>query len=180
MTRQTSAPLKPQHLSARNGSARELARFVQDGDLILDAPYQRGSVWTEDQRVALIKSWILGVPIPAVTLNDRDYRFYAVDGKQRIETAVAWFAGDLAVPASWFPSDVVENTVDTDDGEYVTHKGLVDSERTHQGMMWTLAVVEGKLPTEADEAALYLLVNGGGTAQTDADMANAVRIAAGR
>jgi hypothetical protein len=40
-----------------------------------------------------------------------------------------------------------------------------------------LSVVEAKLPSLRAEAELYLLVNGGGTAQSDEDTARAATIA---
>ena len=94
--------------------------------LELHAPYQRGSVWTVQQRQLLIKSFLLGVPVPTVIVNDRysagfvgedgvaDVRYAVVDGKQRVETILAWFADELAVPASWFPRDHLEGVVETD------------------------------------------------------------------
>src|SRR5262245_25385378 len=113
MTRQTSAPLKHTSLQASNRSAREIAgSMVEAGWLDLNAPYQRASVWSEDQRIALVRSWLLGLPVPAVLFNSRATTAWTaengtdvmetgqglygvVDGKQRIETAIAWFNGDL-------------------------------------------------------------------------------------
>jgi hypothetical protein len=39
------------------------------------------------------------------------------------------------------------------------------------------AISEQQLPTLEKEAEIFLLVNGGGTPQTDADMAKAARVA---
>ena len=151
--------------------------------------YQRGSVWTTEQRMGLIKSWLIGLPIPAVIINDRfthlwpfdkatglpegGFMLAVVDGKQRIETAQMWFAGDLAVPASWWEPESVERTVTTEDGEYVTFTGLSE---VAQRVFWNrslLPVIEAKVGSIAEEAGLYLLVNGAGTAQTAEDLANA-------
>lgn len=193
MTRQTTQPLPDYRLNASNRTARELAGTMAS-EMDLNPPYQRGSVWTEDQRVALVKSWIMGVPIPAIIINDRATSGWAeqmgesvyednakiwavVDGKQRIETAIMWFSGDLAVPASWFPADRAETTVDTDDGPYVTYNGLTIRGQRLFGNNAMLAVVESRLPSLTAEAELYLLVNGGGTAQTEDDMARAAQVA---
>ena len=138
-SRQTEQPLPDYRLSASNKTAREVARNMVPL-MDLNPPYQRGTV-CRDQRIALVKSWIMGVPVPAVTLNDRDTPRWAaemgplaysddartwavVDGKQRIETAVAWFAGTLAVPTSWFPADQIVTATGTADGPYVTYPGL--------------------------------------------------------
>lgn len=193
-TRQTAAPLLDRSLAVESRLAREVARLVEDGSMIVDPPYQRGAVWSEDQKVALVKSWLEGVPVPAIIVNDRgtgawrqangtspmdtDEPIYAVvDGRQRCETAVDWFRGDLAVPASWFSPDDVVETVETDDGPYVTHLGLSRRGQTVMAFKAKLPMASAQLATVEEEASMYLLTNGGGTAQTEADMANAARIA---
>lgn len=190
MTRQTSAPLVHQGLQATNRMAREVARMAVDGGLDLDPPYQRGSVWTEYQRVALVRSWLLGIPIPAVLINNRTTTawvrqhgdtnlttgvgmYACVDGKQRIQTAMAWFASEFAVPASWFPSEQVEATEDTADGPYVRFEGLSVAAQRHLANRAMLPVIEAQATDEAAEADLYLLINMGGTPQTEDDLLNA-------
>src|SRR5690349_8384458 len=129
MTSQTAAPLVHQALSEMLSRACDLALQVTRGDLDLDPPYQRGKMWSTAQQVGLVKSWLLGLPIPALVLNDRTLwpetslrlargrlHVAVIDGKQRLLAAVAWFTGELAVPASWFPDDEVTRTEDTDDG----------------------------------------------------------------
>lgn len=194
MTRQTDAPLAHVSLHAGNRSAREVARLADSGQLDLEPPYQRGSVWTLDQRIALIRSWCQGIPVGAVTINDRGSVWWAdangsgplnnpggkglyaaVDGKQRIMTAQMWFNGELAVPASWFNGEDVAATEDTDDGPYVRYTGLSLSRQRGMGMGFLLPVMEAQLPTQAEEADLFLLLNGGGTPQTPQDMDNAAR-----
>ena len=188
-TRQTTQPLPDHRLSASNRTAREIARGLVP-QMDLNPPYQRGTVWTNDQRIALVKSWIMGVPIPAIILNCRDnpqwegakayedgHIWAVVDGKQRIETAVAWFAGELAVPESWFPADRVESSVNTDDGPYVTYADLSVPAQRLMGNHAMLPLVEAQLPSVQAEASLYVLVNGGGTAQSAADMARAAQVA---
>jgi hypothetical protein len=194
MTRQTDQPLLDYQLNTSSRSARDLARHMVP-QMDLDPPYQRGAVWTLDQRIGLVKSWITGVPIPAVILNNRDNygwtRTYGapvykqhpgqiwavVDGKQRIETAVAWFTNELAVPASWFDRLDVARTADTEDGPYACYDMLTVRTQRMMGLHIQLPVIEAKLPSVQAEAELYLLVNGGGTGQTPEDMARAAEIA---
>lgn len=191
MTFQTDAPLVHRSLHASNRGAREIARSAFEGDLDLTAPYQRPSVWTVEQRMLLVKSWCLGIPVPAIMINDRgtdawkranggrspldhgEAYYVAVDGKQRVEAAVDWFFGDLAVPASWFPAEAVETTVDTADGPYVTYSGLTVVAQRHFVNRAMLPTIEANATTVAEEADLYLLVNTGGTQQTQDDLDNA-------
>lgn len=193
MTRQTATPIEGYSLQASARSAREIARIFTDDSGDLAPKYQRGSVWTEDQRIALVRSWLMGVPIPAVIINDRifgpwpdggpngtpegGYTYAVIDGKQRIETAIAWFTGSLAVPASWFPAEDIEQTENTSDGPYVRYTGLTRPAQRFTAMRFTLPAVEAKAATLEEEASLYLLVNGGGTPQTADDMANAQNVA---
>jgi Protein of unknown function DUF262 len=193
MTRQTPQPIERMSLSATNRLAGELARYYTDGRLTADLPYQRGAVWTYDQRVALIKSWLSGTPIPSIIINDRmglawtdengDFKagnahWAVIDGKQRIETAAMWFAGDLAVPASWFPADRVAAIEDTEDGPYVRFTGLTQvGQRVFENHALLPTATASVASVEA-EAEIYVRVNGGGTAQTAEDMDRAARIAA--
>jgi hypothetical protein len=192
-TRQTAQPLEHYSLGATNRFVDFYVRCVQRGDMLLDTPYQRGSVWTYDQQVALVCSWLRGVPIPAVIINDRlsswwrrsngepgpdDNCAYAViDGKQRILAAIAWMSGELLVPTSWFPAEHIETAEDTDDGPYVRFTGLTKVGQRFAENRAVLPCAEGKLRSVAEEAQVYLLINGGGTPQTAADMNNAARVA---
>lgn len=148
---------------------------------------------SEDQRVGLVKSWLMGLPVPAVVVNDRIFGPWAgggpngtpeggfcyavVDGKQRIETAIAWFASDLAVPASWFPAEDVEETVKTKDGEYVKYSGLSRACQRFCATRFQLPTVEAQLANVQEEAEMYLLLNGSGVPQEESDMLNAARVA---
>ena len=195
MTRQTTAPLEHLSLNAADRQAREIARsFSESFGLDLNPPYQRGRVWNEDQKIALIRSWLTGTPTGVVIFNDRstpewknangydpvdrDEPMYAcIDGQQRISAAQAWFANELAVPATWFDPQDVTQTEDTDDGPYVRWSGLTLPRQRHFANRAHLTVATARVATVQEEAAIYLLVNGGGTPQTDADMANAKRVA---
>lgn len=191
-TFQTTSPIVHRSMQASARSARELARIFSNGeDGDLSPEYQRGSLWTNEQRIGLVRSWLMGVPIPAVVINDRifgpwpsdrngpfgGYAYAVIDGKQRIEAAIAWFSGALAVPASWFKPEDVETTEETADGAYVRYTGLALSEQRHQGTTFQLPAVEAKVATLAEEAEIYLLVNGAGTPQSEGSMANAERVA---
>lgn len=195
MTRQTDTPFDHISLNPTYRAAKGLVDLIADGSMLLNPPYQRGSVWTEDQRIALVESWLRGLPPGVVILADRGTELWrkangadvyetgkgiwaVVDGKQRLTTAIEWFAGRFAIPASWLRPEFVGATEATDDGPYIRYTGLTDVGRRFMENYCSLLVAETKdCATEADEAAFYLLVNGGGTPQTDADMANAARVA---
>lgn len=78
---------------------------------ILDAPYQRQSVWILEQRQNLIRSLLIGIPVGVITYaalgagrpDRKAYR--VVDGKQRIETVRLFIAGGFAVPGWWWTEE---------------------------------------------------------------------------
>lgn len=192
MTRQSPKPLSNLSLHATNRPASFYPHLHEKGLLLLDPPYQRGAVWSTAQQMGLIYSWLRGLPIPAVVINKRDTTAWdranpgydgpmwaVIDGQQRIRTAIAWFNSDLAVPSSWFKPDLVDTSENTDDGLYVRFAGLALPGQRHFDNFALLPTAEAQLPTVEAEAEVYLLVNGGGTPQTAADMARAGRVAAG-
>jgi hypothetical protein len=190
MLEHTDRPLE--HLSMGH-TTRALEYFVhavESGRMLLDAPYQRGAAWLDDQSGNLIKSFLMGLPIPAVVLNKRltdawerangfsPYNYAVIDGKQRLLTVCAWFNDDLAVPGTWFPADWLAGHVPVSRRMLVTFRDL--SGKGRRGFEnFQLACVEAQVTSVRAEAEIYLLVNGAGTAQTDDDIVNAQRVAEG-
>lgn len=188
MTFQTGAPVReiPMNVSGRPWG--DLVHQVERGDISYDLPYQRGAVWTNAQRVMLVHSILSGTPIPALIVNDRPASawfgpdgerlpvYAVIDGKQRLMTVRMFMNGELAVPASWFPAERVEVVEHTEDGPYVRYPGLA---RTAQRFFENkpVPVAEAHVKTVAEEAGIYLRVNGSGTPQATEDMARAAGIA---
>lgn len=85
-------------------TVRRLNEMVASGNLDLNPDWQRGSVWTRDQKPKLIDSLDSGYPIPHITLWTRPHgRAVMVDGKQRTETIVGFIADDFAgYDDDWF------------------------------------------------------------------------------
>ena len=164
-------------------SVGEIYNNIKDGHTDLTPAYQRPSVWTEEQKINLIYSLLHGIPVPAVTINDRwaanqdidaPYMEAVIDGKQRLEAIVDFMDDNLPVPSAWFHEEYLTNP----DSETVTYSQLTrvaqrDIKRA------SLPVVLPALKTEQEEAAHYLLVNTGGTEQTEADLENAWKVANG-
>lgn len=80
----------------------------------LDAPYQRGSVWTVEQRQALIKSLLMGLPIGAIIISALPYTekrkgsvYRVIDGKQRVETIRAFANDEFGIPRWWLQPDYI-------------------------------------------------------------------------
>lgn len=175
--------LRHRSINGTSRSLAELVRLVDQGGLLVDTPYQRGDVWTLPQRVNLLKSLLMGVPVPAIVVNrrggletwerlraDGDETWYAcIDGKQRITTMCMWLHGELAIPADWVPEDQIERL--NTDGT-VSYTGLTKAGQRYQSR-WPIPMAEGQLDTLEEEAEVYLLINRAGTAHTDAELAKA-------
>lgn len=197
MTRQTAGPLDELRFApTTQRGVRELVELLKDGGMsydVSDVPYQRGNAWKLDQRIALIESWLRGLPVPAIVVNNRGYAqtltYAVIDGKQRLMTARMWLADEFAVPASWFdpefladPFEILEGTpahaTYGDTGPYVYFSGLSVTGQRRFIFLAAFPLVEAHVPTVQEEARVYLLINGGGTAHTDEDMDRAVEVAA--
>lgn len=192
MTRQSRTPLHNLRLSPTNEPFAQLVDQWRRGSLDPNPPYQRNDVWTLDQRIELIRSLLMGVPVPAIITNRRERGSirYVIDGKQRVTTMRMWFDGELFVPASWFaPEDIAETVVlepgsemaetYADTGDYVTYTGLTDGGQGLCDVHMSVPVAEGRFANERSEAIIYGRVNGFGTPQTVSDMENARRVARG-
>lgn len=174
----------PQQLSrtADHFRPRESLNAALEGydPFILDPPYQRGSVWTHEQRVNLVRSLIMGLPIGSIWTSDRGGAngYAIVDGRQRVETLRAWFDDDLAVPAGWFePRDLPDDLAADPGDALVTYAGLSDTGRRRCTTGWHVGELQVSRLTEQQEAELYLLINFGGVPQADDDRARAATIA---
>ncbi len=134
--------------------------------LLLNPPYQRGDVWGTKRRQNLIKSILLGIPIPSLIINSRmdggwkdDYRIAVIDGKQRITTILMFMDSQLSVPGDWFGMDA----------DLVTYQHLgVVNQRCFRSK--PIPFSEGALKTIEQEQLVFDLVNFGGLAQGESDV----------
>lgn len=86
-----------------------------DEDLkwILDPPFQRGSVWTKEQKIAWIETILDDLPVPAIFINQFGYNSFGpnayagppgyerreivIDGRQRIEAILDFLQSKIRV-----------------------------------------------------------------------------------
>jgi hypothetical protein len=168
-TMQTPEPLRRTALNSGQESVEQIIRLP---NLVLDPPYQRGSVWGTRRRINLLRSLLLGIPVGSIFLNvrpDDEMTTVVVDGKQRIETIRDFYANAFAIPASWFRPEEIVTTEDTADGPYVRYEGLTETGRRR---IWRCSITTQRtdLRTVAEEAALFDLINFGGVPQGDSDL----------
>lgn len=186
MTRQLRFPIDNLSLTPYNRMAVDIYHQIKKGQVLLDPPYQRGSVWTTDQRLDLMYSFLSGYPTGAILLNDRmrggwghQVAYAVVDGRQRLETIVAWFDGRLAIPASWIERKrqrAGRVFADYGDGPYVDISDLTENGALMVESRMALATVVAHVDRIEGEAEIYRLVNTGGTQQTAADLNRAAEV----
>jgi hypothetical protein len=91
----------------RNPSLRDVSWILelqQFGQLDLDPPYQRRSVWTTSEKKQFLDTVFNNYPSPAIFLHkafdERDRAIYhVVDGKQRLTSILEFVNNDLSLPA---------------------------------------------------------------------------------
>ena len=157
--------LKPFPLHNHTYPMSVLLGWADRGELLLEAPYQRGHVWGEKRQANLIRSIMLGMPISNIILNDRleaggleTAGFVVVDGKQRCTALLRWMRGELQVPGDWFGLPA----------KTICWHDLSKPQQLKFGNRG-LAAMLGQLPTLEDEEEVYDLVNFGGVPHGEFD-----------
>lgn len=170
-------PLERLRLSQTARPVDTLLYWSKDSQLLLTPPYQRGDVWGVKRQRNLIRSILLGVPIPSIILNDRFSAAWnssrqqavpeseciaVIDGKQRITAILAFLTDELTVPAQWFGFEgSLEAFVHFSDLPLPKQRGFRQT---------PLQMSEGQLPDLASEIEVFELVNFGGLAQGESDL----------
>lgn len=151
-------------LSQTNRPVDCVLYWKKEGYLLLDPPYQRGDVWGPTRRRNLIRSIMLGIPIPSIIINDRfradwspDAQIAVIDGKQRITTLLKFFNGELTVPGEWFGQSGSVSYLDLSE---------VNRRRFNNH---AIPFTEGHLKTLEEEKEVFELVNFGGVPQGEID-----------
>lgn len=157
-----------------------LIHDLDQGELDLDPPYQRGHVWGLERQQTLIWSLTQGLPIGGVWINERDIMAprVCIDGKQRITALAKWLHGELAVPAGWFEDDFFTGERPGDDTLITFDDLSIKGQRSvrHSTITIYLTKFQGDDAVRQEEA-LFDLVNFGGVPQglTDPDAPAAQR-----
>ncbi|WP_417744814.1 DUF262 domain-containing protein [Rosistilla oblonga] len=163
--KETKQPLRRLSLQQTNRPIETLRFWSESGDLLIDPPYQRGDVWGLKRRRNLIRSILLGIPIPSIIINNResaewvnDQSIAVIDGRQRIQSVLGFLNSRFAVPGEWFGLD---------DMVRFAELPIVDQRRMRNK---PLAFSEGSLKTLEDEREVFELVNFGGVPQGETDL----------
>lgn len=115
-------------------------------------PYQRGHVWTNEQRSAFLGYWLQGGTVPTLWVweppsrkeDSGEARPELIDGKQRLTALLMWWHDEIAANV---------------DGRMIYAKDTDKRFRVHHMIHLTFV----RLESRADVLRFYLRLNGGGT-----------------
>lgn len=132
---------------ARNLSTQDISWFLDlhdKGQLNLNPPYQRRSVWSPKDKRFFVDTILNNYPAPPVflhkTLNEQGRpTYHVVDGKQRIQTIID-FASDLVR----IPDDFSILTLQK--------KRWRDLDRTQREQFWNYVLIVEMLPDVSDSS----------------------------
>ena len=84
----------PITFQAETKSVRALMLEVEDKELDIAPSWQRGDVWNDSKKRNLIKSLLVGIPLPSlIVFNEKNSMSSILDGKQRM-TAISQYMDD--------------------------------------------------------------------------------------
>ena len=89
----------PVDSNVRNFSVMHLFQLIDRGQLDIEPPWQRKDVWPLRKKRELIKSLILGIPLPSIILHKKSGRWSIIDGKQRLTAIVQYLRNEFKLPA---------------------------------------------------------------------------------
>jgi len=129
---------------------------------VLDPPFQRGSVWTPDQKVAWIETLLRGLGIPAIIVNRfpdehpvYGFREVVIDGQQRLRATAEFMQSHFRVRGELWSEQ-----------SKTFQRGFVMSQSV-------CAVVYCAFKTDRECAELYLKLLQAGTSHTEAELKKA-------
>lgn len=159
-------------------SLRELARMVDENEIRIAPAYQRQFRWTMETQSALIESFLLGLPVPAIFVaTNRDATWDVVDGLQRICT-VLHFMGMDAPESQIFDFSASPlalqrlQTLEAYNGKTYTDMPLV-ARRTFERRYLRVQVLSDKSDPEV-RYELFKRLNAGAIALTPQEIRSAI------
>ena len=93
-------------MTPRGMSIVEAYRLYRDGNILVNRKYQRKLVWTEEEKVKLIDTILLGFPIPLILLGERpshrDKKYEVLDGVQRLYAIFSFIENHFPINGKYF------------------------------------------------------------------------------
>ena len=88
----------PITFQAETKSVRALMLEVEDKELDIAPSWQRGDVWNDSKKRNLIKSLLIGIPLPSlIVFNEKNSMSSILDGKQRMTSISQFMDGSFSL-----------------------------------------------------------------------------------
>jgi hypothetical protein len=135
-----------------------IEKGLQSWDIDVSPDYQRGHVWTDEQRSAFCGYWLQGGTTPTLWIwhppevMGNGPRPELIDGKQRLTALLKWWHGEI-------PADA--------DGRMIWVHDTDKRFRVYHSIHLTFV----RLADRADVLRFYLRLNGGGTPHSPDELA---------
>lgn len=157
-------------------SIGELLSLYKDNELDLHPEFQRIYRWTNQQRINLIESILLGIPIPSLFVSQkRDGKWDVIDGVQRLST-IFEFMGELKDDnGNKLPPLVLERTKSIPSLDKVSWQ----SDKFDSGLRLSfkrerlnLIIIKEELSSPSSKFDLFQRINSGGTNLSKQELRN--------
>ena len=89
---------EPVRASVKQFLVQSLVLMVDQGRLDIAPAWQRTDVWSLKRKRELIKSLLLGIPLPSIILHARHGKMSIIDGKQRLLSIVKFAKNEFKLP----------------------------------------------------------------------------------
>lgn len=90
--------VEPVRSQVKSFTVKNLFELVDANRLDLQPPWQRRDVWSRKKKRELIRSLLLGIPLPSIILHRRGQQISIIDGKQRLTAIVQFMRNDFKLP----------------------------------------------------------------------------------
>ena len=166
-------PWDPEHIrvSTRSFSLRNMIDMIADGGLDLAPDFQRLRVWTPVQKVHLIESVLLQIPLPAFYFAEEATGvMQVVDGVQRLSTINEFVTGGSKQQGG-FPLNGLEYLSD------VQGKRFIDLPAVWRRRIYNTQIVAHVIEPSTPAAVMYDIfrrINTGGTPLTAQEIRHCV------
>jgi hypothetical protein len=89
---------QPVNASVDKLQVMQIFNLVTRGRLDIEPPWQRKDVWSLKRKRELIKSLILGIPLPSIILHNKAGSRAIIDGKQRLTAIIQFLRNEWKLP----------------------------------------------------------------------------------
>lgn len=166
------APIRPYdpdkiRVDPKTFSLKQILDEIKDGGVDLAPDFQRNRVWGETQKVRLVESVLLRIPLPAFYFSaDQTGRLAVVDGVQRLSTIQSFVDGGFPLTSTaleYLDVRSLKQAVAPDDDKGCRHADLHPQWRRRLNQTQIIANVIDPQTPEQVKFDIFKRINTGGS-----------------